>query len=54
MRPLYYPQTDLFLITFSIASNISFYNVESKWIPEIRAHCPDAPIFLIGTKRDLR
>lgn len=25
-----------------------------QWCPEIRRHCPDAPIILVGTKVDLR
>ncbi|CAG0920166.1 unnamed protein product [Notodromas monacha] len=54
LRPLSYPQTDVFLICFSIVSPSSFDNVTSKWCPEIKHHCPDAPIILIGTKMDLR
>lgn len=26
----------------------------SKWYPEIKHHCPDAPMILVGTKIDLR
>lgn len=48
LRPLSYPQTDVFLICFSIASPSSFENVTSKWYPEIKHHCPDAPIILVG------
>jgi Ras-related C3 botulinum toxin substrate 1 len=29
-------------------------NVTVKWVPEIRHHCADVPIVLIGTKSDLR
>ncbi|VDK23453.1 unnamed protein product [Anisakis simplex] len=54
LRPLSYPQTDVFVLCFSIVSPVSFDNVTSKWIPEIRHHCPDSPIILIGTKLDLR
>merc|ERR1712146_108955 len=54
LRPLSYPQTDVFLIAFSIISPSSFENVKSKWHPEIKHHCPDAPIILVGTKSDLR
>lgn len=54
LRPLSYPQTDVFLICFSVASPSSFENVTSKWYPEIKHHCPDAPIILVGTKIDLR
>jgi len=54
LRPLSYPQTDVFLICFSVVSPSSFENVTSKWCPEIKHHCGDAPILLIGTKIDLR
>ncbi|CAL8127367.1 unnamed protein product [Orchesella dallaii] len=54
LRPLSYPQTDVFLVCFSIVSPSSYENVTSKWFPEIKHHCPDAPILLIGTKLDLR
>ena len=48
LRPLSYPQTDVFLICYSVASPSSFENVTSKWYPEIKHHCPDAPIILVG------
>ncbi|CAO4383910.1 Protein CBR-MIG-2 [Caenorhabditis briggsae] len=54
LRPLSYPQTDVFILCFSVVSPVSFDNVASKWIPEIRQHCPDAPVILVGTKLDLR
>jgi len=54
LRPLSYPQTDVFLVCFSIISPASFENVKSKWYPEIQHHCPGTPIILVGTKSDLR
>ncbi|KAI9754439.1 MAG: Rho GTPase protein rac1 [Chaenotheca gracillima] len=54
LRPLSYPQTDVFLICFSIASPPSFANVAAKWHPEIEHHAPNVPIILVGTKLDLR
>merc|ERR1712216_506110 len=54
LRPLSYPQTDVFLICFAIISPSSFDNVKSKWYPEIQHHAPGVPILLIGTKSDLR
>jgi Ras-related C3 botulinum toxin substrate 1 len=54
LRPLSYPQTDVFLICFSIVSPASFDNVKSKWFPEIEHHAPNVPIILVGTKLDLR
>jgi len=54
LRPLSYPQTDVFLICFSVVSRASFENVKSKWLPEIRHHAPGVPFILVGTKIDLR
>jgi len=54
LRPLSYPQTDVFLLCFSVVSPVSFDNVTTKWVPEIRHHCPETPIILVGTKIDLR
>jgi len=54
LRPLSYPQTDVFLICFSLVSPPSFENVKGKWLPEINHHAPNIPILLVGTKLDLR
>ena len=54
LRPLSYPQTDVFLLCFSVVSPSSFDNVTVKWIPELRHHCPHTAIVLVGTKNDLR
>ncbi|KAG1091974.1 hypothetical protein G6F42_019308 [Rhizopus arrhizus] len=54
LRPLSYPQTDVFLSCFSLVSPPSFENVRTKWYPEISHHAPYIPIILVGTKLDLR
>merc|ERR1711874_342639 len=54
LRPLSYPQTDVFLVCFSVVSPTSYDNVRQKWISEVRHHCPNAPVLLVGTKMDLR
>lgn len=54
LRPLSYPQTDVFLICFSLVSPPSFENVKTKWYPEVSHHAPETPIILVGTKLDLR
>ncbi|XP_057626401.1 rho-related GTP-binding protein RhoG-like [Chionomys nivalis] len=54
LRTLSYPQTNVFVICFSIANPPSFENVRHKWHPEVCHHCPDVPILLVGTKKDLR
>lgn len=54
LRPLSYPNTDCFLLCFSISNRSSFENIVTKWTPEIRHHCPHVPIVLVATKIDLR
>lgn len=54
LRPLSYPQTDVFLVAFSLISPASFENVRAKWVPEITHHCPNVPMILVATKLDLR
>ncbi|CAF0898177.1 unnamed protein product [Adineta steineri] len=54
LRPLSYPQTDVFVLCFSVISPTSYTNITNKWMPEIRHHCPDTPVILCGTKIDLR
>ncbi|KAN0031169.1 hypothetical protein ACTA71_010250 [Dictyostelium dimigraforme] len=54
LRPLSYPQTDVFLICFSIISPSSYENVSGKWGPEVFHHAPNVPIILVGTKMDMR
>lgn len=54
LRALSYPETDVFLLCFSVVSPSSFENIKSKWHPEILHHCPEATTMLVGTKIDLR
>jgi len=54
LRPLSYPGANIFIIMFSVLSPASLSNVETKWIQEVRHHCPNVPILLIGSKIDLR
>ena len=54
LRPLSYPQTDVFLVCFSTVSPSSFENVKEKWVPEITHHCQKTPFLLVGTQIDLR
>merc|ERR1711974_592238 len=54
LRPLSYPETDIFLVCFSIISPTSFKNVKSKWVPELKHNVQEAKMILVGTKLDLR
>ena len=59
MRPLSYPDTDVFLVCFSIVNEDSLENVERKWVPELRHpsmvnRWGRSPILLVGLKQDLR
>ena len=54
LRPIAYPDTQCFLLCFSIVSPDSFSNVITKWAPEVRHYNKETPIILIGTKVDLR
>ncbi|XP_059486484.1 ras-like GTP-binding protein RhoL [Neocloeon triangulifer] len=54
VRVITYVNTDCFLLCYSISSRSSFDNISTKWYPDIRLHCPNVPIVLVGTKMDLR
>lgn len=42
------------IICYSIADPDSYENVKTKWIKEVRRHCPGVPVILVGTKADKR
>lgn len=54
LRPLAYPNSDVFLACFSLISESSFKSIANYWIPEIRQYCPEIPVILVGTKCDER
>lgn len=54
LRNLSYPDTDVFLVCFSVVNKNSYDNIGMFWIPEIKTFCPHTPIILCGTKIDLR
>eukprot|EP01101_Sappina_pedata_P006991 TRINITY_DN35_c0_g1_i3.p1 TRINITY_DN35_c0_g1~~TRINITY_DN35_c0_g1_i3.p1 ORF type:complete len:216 (+),score=80.64 TRINITY_DN35_c0_g1_i3:85-732(+) len=54
IRTLSYPKTDVFLLCFSVVDHTSFENVGARWLIELKHHCPNTPIMLVGTKVDLR
>ena len=54
IRPLSYPQTDVFLVCFSVGTPASFVNVKEKWYPEAHHFCPGVPCVVAATQIDLR
>jgi len=54
LRPLSYPDTDIFLVCFSLENPNSLENCHSKWAEELKHYNPDTPIVLVGTKLDLK
>ena len=54
LRCLGYPQTDVFLLCFSLVDKTSLENCQYLWMPEIRKYVgDDVPVILVGTKQDL-
>jgi len=54
LRVICYANTDIFLVCYSVDSQISLSNVKTKWVPELRSHAEHTPIVLVGLKSDLR
>jgi len=54
LRALCYPQTDVFLICYSVISPASYENIKVRWYPELQHHCPGTPCLIVGLKVDLR
>lgn len=55
LRPLLYPQTEIFLLCFLVMDPKLFEDIKLKWYPEIMHHLPkDILLLVVGTKIDLR
>jgi len=54
LRVMAYPDTDVFVVCFSVVAPTSFENVEEKWAPEIHHYRENTPFILVGTQVDLR
>ena len=54
IRSLGYPGTSVFITVFSVVNRPSYVNINDRWIHEIRHHCPNTPILVVGNKTDLR
>lgn len=54
LRPVFYPDTDVILLCFSIDNPDSLRNVTDRWTPEMNNYLPKVPVILVGNKKDLR
>jgi small GTP-binding protein len=54
VRQLSYPNTDAFLMCFSVADRTSYDNISNKWVDEIKQYVRNPVFLLVGTKQDLR
>ncbi|CAJ2508154.1 Uu.00g093400.m01.CDS01 [Anthostomella pinea] len=54
LQLLSYLAWDAIFLCFSVNSMKRFESAKTKWINEIRMYCRDAPIILVGLKKDMR
>jgi len=54
LRSLSYDNTHAVMLCFSVESQQSLENIESKWKQEIEENCPGVKIVLVALKCDLR
>ncbi|NXW37415.1 RHOA protein, partial [Phaetusa simplex] len=54
LRSVFYRDTDVILMCFSVDRPDSLQNILDFWVPEIKMFCPTAPIILVATKIELR
>ncbi|KAF7318848.1 hypothetical protein HMN09_00220300 [Mycena chlorophos] len=53
-RPLCYPQTDVFVLCYSVRNWASFAQIKTRWVPELKHHCPTVPFILVANQIDTR
>ncbi|KJH47355.1 Ras family protein [Dictyocaulus viviparus] len=54
LRPLSYPDADVFVIVYSVVDPQSFAEIAAHWFPEVIRGNPVAQVLLVGTQVDLR
>lgn len=52
VRSLTYKGCDAVVICFDLTNESTLTNVEKFWLPEVKSHCPNAPLYIAGCKRD--
>jgi small GTP-binding protein len=48
LRPLSYPDTNVFLVCFSVGSPEEQQQIKRRWAPEAKHFCPGVPLILVG------
>ena len=51
--PLSFPQTDVFLLCYSMMNPFSLKQLADKWYPTISHHCPGTPFFIVRVQDEL-
>ncbi|NWS70232.1 RHOB protein, partial [Crotophaga sulcirostris] len=54
LRSVFYNDTDVILMCFSVDRPNSQQSIIDFWLPEIKQFCPTVPIILVATKIELR
>ncbi|XP_062429101.1 rho-related GTP-binding protein RhoB-like [Rhea pennata] len=54
LRSVFYQDTDIILMCFSVDRPDSLQNILDIWVPEIKLFCLTIPIILVATKIELR
>ena len=54
LRKLSYPDTDVFIVLFSLTDPSSFSSVDASWSTEIQREMPNTPFLLVGEGLDRR
>ncbi|NXE84303.1 RHO1 protein, partial [Cochlearius cochlearius] len=54
LRSVFYRDTDVILMCFSVDRPHSQQNILDFWLPEVKLFCPTVPVILVATKIDLR
>jgi GTPase SAR1 family protein len=54
LRVASYQNADVVIVAFPLHKSSSLHRIRDKWHQELKAHCPNAPIILVGTNMDKR
>lgn len=52
VRSLTYKGCDAVIVCFDLTDASTLESVETFWVPELKAHCPNTPLYIAGCKRD--